>query len=272
MFISTPHPIANMSTTQEQLLNTIEQIGNLKLRTEFHTDTASKYDNEKEYHKEKTIQYLKNVSNPDIENIIGELIDKVHNKTHTLEETQIALAKLVITMGIPTKVVDKDIQTAQNQIKENNLKKIKGVKTKSWVNIDADGDENPLIGIINKYGVEEGKTFLEIFDTCQKHREKIANEGIYESRISCENKKEIIVVQEQLSNLPDVKNIGYVADILDDGNFEKQYDEFKEFLKKEQYQKVKGKFTNSPLDFVMRICAPAFLKSETKKEMLYQLM
>lgn len=133
---------------------------------------------------------------------------------------------------------------------------------KSWVNIDADGNMLNNMKKILPY-CEEGASIKEIFLKCQKQYDQ--NQFFsYEPRISCIDKKGVYGAKKHLEELAGVNNINSVSDILDDKKFDSEYQKFVEFLNGAFYHKNPDtkEFVNCKLDFIMRACAPAFIKSE----------
>lgn len=291
-FISTPHPIGNVTAVQCIMLDLMSKIENLQLRdgvsnkydaTEFKNklieyldkarwgkDEMEKFDqaidsakNLRDQEQLKQYKELAIKSNQVIRDLIVEQIYKldVQSKEEIKKFAEVAiqpvLAKLVLEIGIPTEVINREVQNLQNQKQEKIIQnKDEYSVTKSWVNVDADGDSaNPMSNILAGE-ISESDNLKEIFIK-QKETRHDNHLVSYEPRISYEDKKGVKGIKRQLEeifNSDNLREINSISDLLNEDKFEAAYKEFRVFLENTKYQSS----VSNKLDFIIRLCAPAF--------------
>ena len=284
-FITTPHPIGNLSTVQCMMLDTISRLDALKIRAKYESE---KYTTQK---KDGVIKGYLNLLKYDA----TELKDiESHLKKHTestaerrqLEEYQkrsLATNKLVdlflasanldidaiqkkileftLSLGLPSEVITKPIQTLQQSRKSKQLA-ILGIAEKTWGNVDADGDkENPLGDLIQ--GIQD-KGLLEIYGLASSNREDLSK--TYEPRISCDDKKGVVGIMSRVGlteaqGIAGLEDISSLSDLMDDKKFNEAYSKFVQELEQETYPD-RLDATNGNLDFIMRVSSPAFINAE----------
>ena len=303
-FISTPHPIGNLTELQGELVNSIGQLSHYlppktmpgykgtlisKLPTTIKQKIAKHVDGLKFTKKElsEIDHYIKHNKGPKtahqlltyrnnahmLNHFVDKTIAMVEAPKLTVEEIQQQMAFMTLTMGIPTEVITRPIQNMQIGRKERLLKErledyglVPSNSVKSWLNVDADGDpRNGMEFLLKKSAV--GLSLAEIFQNCRSVEN--GNHSIAEPRISCDPvKKGVYGVAHQIKTIPGVKGIKSMNDIFDPNRFNSFYQEFSQFLDTATYkaETVVGKsnaktYVNNKVDFIMRVCAPIFIKS-----------
>ncbi len=273
-YISTPHPIGNLSTPQLLLL---ELMGKIKALDSRRAHDARKYDAAK--YNEVLVKYLKETGTALVENynvdhnqdaaIALELVQSLSLRKRDREgegglvgvsDAMEKIAKAVLQIGIPTTVVTQQVQDAHNSVKERAIVGImakEGMpsKTKLWRNVDGDGDPDNAVANVLPQGCV-GRSLLEIFEVCQQRGANADDGYLYEPRISYKDKKDVVGLKKQVE--------GIIAQCSVDGHF--SYEKFAEFLDAAKYEAVVdakgvGRPINNPIDTVLRICLPAFVNA-----------
>ena len=282
-FISTPHPIGNISAPSLLLFDLSRQINNLKIRilANEENNIANNLSKIQQYlitAKEILQNSLANFndnSNQEYSSIVDfatsiidnsiSIIENKDSKIKSLEDFNIITKNIcqdlfsgVIEIGISNKVIKSAVQDAQgvikNSILSNVLSKNDGKYLKSWYRVDADGDADNVISNIIPQQCNN-KNIVEIFSICKKENlsKKLDYNFYYEPRISCKaGKKGVSGLVEQLEKISGINKINCFKDI--NNNELKQL--FYQFLENTKFE---SNNINHPLDTILRTCLPAFV-------------
>jgi len=300
-FISTPHPIGNISTPSLLLFDLSRQINNLKIRilANEENDIANNLSKIQQYLSgakeilQKSLANLDNKSNQEYSSIvdfatsiIDNSISKTENKDTKIESLEdfnrIAkniceeLFSGVIEIGVSNKVIKPAVQYAQGVIKNSILSKVlwknDGLRLKSWYDVDADGDADNVISNIIPQQCNN-KNIAKIFSICKQ--ENLDYNFYYEPRISCKaGKKGVSGLVEQLEKISGINQINCFKDI----NNNELKESFYQFLENTKFELNN---INHPLDTILRICLPAFVNASAivlsdfpanNNKMLWQLV
>ena len=304
-FISTPHPIGNISTPSLLLFDLSRQINNLKIRilANEENDIANNLSKIQQYlskAKEILQKSLANLDNKENQeyfsivdfatSIIDNSVAKIKNKDTKIESLEDfnRIAKNiceelfggVVEIGISNKVIKPAVQDAQgiikNSILSNVLSKNDGQYLKSWYKVDADGDADNVISNIIPQECNN-KDIAEIFAICKQENlaKKFDYSFYYEPRISCKaGKKGVSGLVEQLEKISGINKINYFKDI----NNDELKASFYQFLENTKFE---SNNINHPLDTILRTCLPAFVNASAivlsdfpanNNKMLWQLV
>jgi len=270
-FISTPHPIGNISTPSLLLFDLSRQINNLKIRilANEENDIANNLSKIQQYLSgakeilQKSLANLDNKSNQEYSSIvdfatsiIDNSISKTENKDTKIESLEdfnrIAkniceeLFSGVIEIGVSNKVIKPAVQYAQGVIKNSILSKVlwknDGLRLKSWYDVDADGDADNVISNIIPQQCNN-KNIAKIFSICKQ--ENLDYNFYYEPRISCKaGKKGVSGLVEQLEKISGINQINCFKDI----NNNELKESFYQFLENTKFELNN---INHPLDTIL---------------------
>lgn len=281
--INTPHPIANQTATQRIIIAAIKKMLFLQEREAAYNDEkATAQEKAKytpEYCKKKISQYLKeantrivaltrNATDPALKETAKNLtefvtpLERQYHATHvgntsspSYKNITEGLAAIVLQEGIRTQIISKEDQRTAGRLKEAMLPK----GSKTWIDVDGDGDPSNGMGnnVLTEYA---HKTLLDGFvDSYVAEGSSEESDIVYESRVSCDNKKGVNGVSAQLKRMPGVNSITSWKALLDKDTFEHAYEAFAEYLAETPYQEEESikqpkvhALINSPMDLVVR--------------------
>ena len=284
-FISTPHPIGNISAPSLLLFDLSRQINNLKIRIlaneenniannlskiqqyliiakEILQNSLANFNDNSDQEYSSIVDFATSIINKSIS-----IIENKDSKIKSLEDFNIITKNIcqdlfsgVIEIGISNKVIKSNVQDAQgvikNSILSNVLSKNDGKYLKSWYGVDADGDpDNVVSGIIPQQC--NNKNIVEIFSICKKENlsKKLYYNFYYEPRISCKaGKKGVSGLVEQLEKISGINQINCFKDI----NNNELKELFCQFLENTKFE---SNNINHPLDTILRTCLPAFVNA-----------
>lgn len=245
-YITTPHPIGNLSAKQ---CLTLDLMSNIDAEPEKAVSILK-----------DSLEYYKELGAGEYKAKIEEILNA--NPQPETDEIQTALASLILASGIPTAVISRKKQKSDSTVRNKYLLNADHFSIKTWTNNDADGDpENDMAASLPSDVTPQGQTLIQIFDKCTSsaNRSKMTTA---EMRISCEDKRGVAGVKTQLQTIAGVKFINSFDDLLDEGTYKTAYDQFKAWLETAKYTGKEGGALKDRLDFVLRVASPAFMKAE----------
>lgn len=275
--ITTPHPIANLSAVQCLMLDVISLVSNILARYHKADESGTRKKYSKNFVGNKIDEYLLETAKQllilDNTKILALKVARDNFKRDgDVNALQVALARIVMAMGIPTKVIGAQEQANAARVRDARIRtadKRSPIEVQTWRGADGDGDpKNPMSNIIT-WGKD--KTLLAMY----KDKPKSLNQTTVQPRLSCKDKKGVTGIIKQLQNIPGAKEIADWLVLFDKDAYDAAYAKYKIYLENARYNAVSKdgtsqsnsedkdhSFINNPLDLILRVAAPAFTKAD----------